>query len=87
MSIDARISTVTKYSTGLVVISLAPYKASDGTMSIPGVEKLQIADCKCPPHSGQKIWGNSGRCILEASNGGPRIEYRREGRTLYEDQP
>lgn len=87
MSIDARIKAVAKNRKGTIVLYLAPYRHSDGTMSIPGVERLGIVEGTHRPHAGQKIWGDSGRCIVEASQGGARIEYRRFGGRLYEDQP
>lgn len=36
------------------------------------------------PVAGQKIWGDAGRCIIEAGYGGARIEYVREMAALYE---
>lgn len=71
-----------------MILYLEAYQTSDGTMSIPGVEKLKVFEANKTPHAGQKIWGNSGQCIVEAGYGGERIEYTRKGIMLTEvEQP
>lgn len=84
MSIDARIASVVKRNE-VIVLFLAPYKHSDGVMSIPGAARLGIVNCTQRPVAGQKIWGDAGRCIIEAGNGGERIEYTRRGIRLFEE--
>lgn len=83
MSIDARISAVVTKPNG-VILRLASYQHSDGTMSIRGVEKVAIIGCTKPPHAGQKIWGSSSLVVVEAGHGGKRMEYNRTGMRLYE---
>lgn len=84
MSIDARIAAVVPQKNGVIRLHLAAYPHSDGTMSIPGVKRLGIVQGKRRPVAGQRIWGNAGDCIVEAGNGGERIEYKRVGGRLYE---
>lgn len=83
MSIDARIAGVRRIR-GSMILYLAAYRTSDGTMSIPGVDELKVFEANKIPHAGQKIWGNSGQCIVEAGYGGERIEYTRRGINLEE---
>lgn len=83
MSIDARIASIAPHRVGLK-LRLAAYPHSDGTMSIPGSRVLFIHKPTRRPVAGQKIWGDAGRCIIEAGYGGERIEYVREMAALYE---
>lgn len=86
MSIDARIAAVKPRKDGAVLLHLASYRHSDGARSIPGVRRLAILSGTRRPLAGQRIWGNAGECIVEAGNGGERIEYKRVGMALYEKE-
>jgi hypothetical protein len=84
MSIDARISAVVVHRDH-IELRLRTMQASDGGMTIAGRNQLKIdAPYKEIPKAGQQIWGDSGRCIVEAGFGGTRIEYERDGSTLKE---
>lgn len=85
MSIDARISAVIPKG-NLLTLRLRGYKTSDGTMSIAGRKRLVVVNYTRRPVAGQMIWGDAGQCIVEAGNGGGRIEYRREGTILREKE-
>lgn len=85
MSIDARIASVAERD-GILTLRLRAYRASDGVMSIRGARELYVRQWRKRPVAGQKIWGGSGNCIVEAGNGGERIEYERNGYDLVEKE-
>lgn len=85
MSIDARISSVKPRGSDLVLL-LAKYQASDGTMSLRGQKRMVVKNFTVRPVCGQKIWGDAGQCIVEAGYGGERIEYKREGYAVLREQ-
>lgn len=86
MSIDAVIKS-TMERKGDLWLRLGPRLGADGQSSIPGRMTLVIkGPLSKRPHPGQQIWGDAGMCIVEAGNGGERIEYTREGSILKEMQ-